>query len=229
MQKISHRQQKNKQHITQASFNIEEGIRLLKVMATANFTETAEAHINLNINPKYSDQQLKQSIILPNKRSKNIKIAVLTNDHQINEAKLAGADLVGNNQIITDISNKKVNFDLLIVTPDIMPQLAKVGKILGPKGLMPSMKSGTITTTLLKTITEFKNGKFEYKADKTGIIHANFGQSNLSESALKENLIALYDSIKANRPLGVKGQYFNTVHICTTMSPSLKLDLTTFK
>jgi large subunit ribosomal protein L1 len=229
MQKTSHRQNKNKQKIKKLSFSIDEAIQLLKTTANTKFLETAEAHINLNINPKYSDQQLKDTIILPNKRATRTKIAVLTTDNLINEAKTAGADLIGNTQLISDISNKKINFDLLIVTPDMMPQLAKLGKILGPKGLMPSLKAGTITTTLLETIVEFKSGKFEYKADKSGIVHVNFGRSDFSDLALKENLVALYDSIKLNKPPGIKGQYFKTIYICSTMGPSIKLDLTTFK
>ena len=229
MQKISHRQKINKQEIKNLSFSIDEAIKLLKTTATAKFTETAEAHISLNIDPKYSDQQLRNTLILPNKRATSVKIAVLTSDNQIDEAKLAGADLVGNTQLITDISNKKINFDLLIVTPEMMPKLAKLGKILGPKGLMPSTKSGTITTTLLETLLEFEKGKFEYKADKTGIVHINFGQSNFSELSLKENLIALYNSIKLNKPAGIKGQYFKTIYLCNTMGPSIQLDLTTFK
>jgi len=122
-----------------------------------------------------------------------------------------------------------IDFDLLISTPDMMPKLAKLGRVLGPKGLMPSPKSGTVSTNLTETLTEFKKGKFEYKADKTGIVHVNFGKSNFNELQLKENLVALYQSIEQNRPAGVKGKYFKTVFICNSMGPSIQLDLKTFE
>ena len=121
-----------------------------------------------------------------------------------------------------------INFDLLIATPNMMPKLAKLGRVLGPKGLMPSPKSGTVTNTLQATLTEFKKGKFEYKADKTGVLHVSFGKTDFSNNQLTENLIALYQSIEQNRPSGVKGKYFKSLFICTTMGPSIKLDLAAF-
>lgn len=228
MQKISHRHKENKQKINKAAYNIEEALSLLKTTANSNFTETVELHANLNIDPKYSDQQLRSTITLPNGQGSILKIAVLTSENNILEAKKAGAQIVETDLLIEDISKGNINFDLLIATPEMMPKLAKLGRILGPKGLMPSPKSGTITTSLTKTITEFKKGKFEYKADKTGIVHTSFGKSNFSEIHLKENLLALYKSIEFNRPSGVKGKYFKTLYICTTMGPSIKLDLTAF-
>merc|ERR1711957_442208 len=121
-----------------------------------------------------------------------------------------------------------INFDLLIATPDMMPKLAKLGRVLGPKGLMPSPKSGTVSTSLAETLAEFKKGKFEYKADKAGVVHVSFGKANFSSHQLIENLTSLYQSIEQNRPSGVKGQYFKSLFICTSMGPSIQLDLSTF-
>jgi large subunit ribosomal protein L1 len=185
-------------------------------------------HANLNIDPKYADQQLRTTVTLPHGVGKQIKIAVLTNDENFEEAKSAGADIVGNTELIEDITQGTINFDLLIATPNMMPKLAKLGRVLGPKGLMPSPKSGTVSNTLTETLIDFKKGKFEYKADKSGVVHVNFGKSNFSPIQLIENLQALYNSIEKNRPSGVKGKYFKSVFICTSMGPSLKLDLNTF-
>lgn len=229
MRKISHRQKKNFEKRTDFIFSdLEKAIKVLKKTATTKFIETVEAHINLNIDPKYADQQLRTTVTLPNGTGKSIRIAVLTNQSNINEIKSAGADLVGNESLIEEISQGLINFDLLIATPDMMPKLAKLGRILGPKGLMPSPKSGTVSTTLIKTLNDFKKGKFEYKADKTGIVHVSFGRSDFTEIQLIENLKTLYNSIEQNRPIGVKGKYFKSLFICTTMGPSLQIDLNIF-
>ena len=229
MRKLSRRQKENRTKTQNISFlNLQEAINILKQTATAKFIETVELHANLNIDPKYSDQQLRTTVTLPHGVGKSIKIAVLTNSDKINEAKLGGADIVGSEDLIEQISQGRLDFDLLISTPDMMPKLAKLGRVLGPKGLMPSPKSGTVTTNLNSTLSDFKKGKFEYKADKTGIVHVSFGKSNFTELQLLENLKALYLSIEQNRPSGVKGKYFKTAYICTTMGSSIKLDLSAF-
>jgi large subunit ribosomal protein L1 len=193
------------------------------------FVESVELHANLNIDPKYADQQLRTTITLPNGIGKKLTIAVLTNEENFPEAELAGADLIGNDDLIEKIAQGEIKFNLLVVTPNMMTKLAKLGRILGPKGLMPSPKSGTVTTTLNSTLTEFKKGKFEYKADKTGIVHVNFGKSDFNDIELVQNLEALYKSIEQNRPSGVKGKYFRSLFICTTMGSSIKLDLDIFE
>jgi len=203
---------------------VEEAISILKTTATANFIESTEFHVNLNIDPKYADQQLRTTVTLPNGNGKNVRIAVLTNEENFQEAELNGADIIGHDNLIEQIMQGTLNFDLLVVTPDMMPKLAKLGRILGPRGLMPSPKSGTVTNNLTETLKEFKKGKFEYKADKTGIVHVNFGKTNFTNTELSENLITLYKSIERNRPSGVKGNYFKNLFICTTMGPSIKLN-----
>ena len=229
MPKISRRHKENQAKTKKIVFsNLEEAIKILKETATAKFDETVELHANLNIDPKYADQQLRTTVTLPHGVGKSIKIAVLTNETNINEAQNAGADIVGNNELIEEISQGNIDFDLLIATPDMMPKLAKLGRVLGPKGLMPSPKSGTVSTTLTETLSDFKKGKFEYKADKTGVVHVSFGKSEFTETQLNENLTALYRSIEQNRPSGVKGKYFKNIFICTTMGPSIQLDVGIF-
>jgi len=229
MRKLSRRHKENlKRTKNAACSNIDEAIIVLKETATTKFVESVELHANLNIDPKYADQQLRTTVTLPNGIGKEITIAVLTNEENFEEAKSAKADIVGNDNLIERITQGDISFDLLIATPNMMPKLAKLGRILGPKGLMPSPKSGTVTSTLSATLDEFKKGKFEYKADKTGIVHVSFGKSNFTNNQLNENLTALYKSIEQNRPSGVKGKYFKSLFICTTMGPSIKLNLEMF-
>jgi large subunit ribosomal protein L1 len=229
MRKLSRRHKENLKKTKNIVYsNLEEAIRALKETATAKFVESVELHATLNIDPKYANQQLRTTVTLPNGIGKQIRIAVLTNEENFEEVKSANADIVGNDDLIEQITQGNLNFDLLIATPNMMPKLAKLGRVLGPKGLMPSPKSGTVTSTLTETLNEFKKGKFEYKADKTGIVHVNFGKVDFSNSQLTENLIALYRSIEQNRPSGVKGKYFKNLSICTTMGPSLKLELGMF-
>jgi large subunit ribosomal protein L1 len=226
MRKISRRHKENlKRTKNIVSSNLDEAIVFLKETATTKFIESVELHANLNINPKYADQQLRTTVTLPNGVGKQTRIAVLTNEENFEEARSAGADTIGNDDLIEQITQGNLNFDLLIATPNMMPKLAKLGRVLGPKGLMPSPKSGTVSSTLKETITEFKKGKFEYKADRTGIVHVSFGKTDFANNQLLENLKALYKSIEQNRPSGVKGKYFKSLFICTSMGPSIKLDL----
>ena len=229
MRKLSRRHTENIEKTKNKIYsNLDEAIQILKETATAKFVESVELHANLNIDPKYADQQLRTTVTLPNGVGKQSRIAVLTNDENFDEAKNAGADIVGNDELIEEITKGNLDFDLLIATPNMMPKLAKLGRVLGPKGLMPSPKSGTVSNGLEETLTEFKKGKFEYKADKTGVVHVSFGKSDFTETQLVENLIALYNSIEKNRPSGVKGKYFKSMFICTTMGSSIKLDLNAF-
>ena len=226
MRKLSRRHKENIEKTKNVIYsNIEEAIAVLKDTSTTKFVETVELHANLNIDPKYADQQLRTTVTLPHGVGKQVKIAVLTNEENFQEAQSSGADIVGNDDLIEEITQGNIGFDLLVATPNMMPKLAKLGRVLGPKGLMPSPKSGTVTSTLESTLTEFKKGKFEYKADKTGIVHVGFGKSDFNNTQLIENLKALYNSIEKNRPSGVKGKYFKSLFICTTMGSSIQLDL----
>ena len=229
MRTLSRRHKENVEKTQNKIYStLDEAIQILKETATTKFIESVELHANLNIDPKYADQQLRTTVTLPHGVGKQLTIAVLTNEENFTEAETAGADIIGNDELIENITKGNIEFDLLIATPNMMPKLAKLGRVLGPKGLMPSPKSGTVSSTLEATLTEFKKGKFEYKADKTGVVHVNFGKSDFTDQQLIENLQALYNSIEKNRPSGVKGKYFKSMFICTTMGPSIKLDLNTF-
>lgn len=229
MKKVSNRYVNALNKVKKPIYKLEEALNLLKEISTAKFLETVELHANLNINPKYPNQQLRATVTLPHGTGKKIKIAALVAESEIQDAKEAGAELTNNSQLIDDISKGLINFDVLIATSEMMPKLAKLGRILGPKGLMPSPKSGTVTNNIKGTIADFKKGKFEYKADKAGIVHIPFGKAFFSESKLIENINSLYLSILNNRPLGVKGKYFKSIFICSSMGPSIQVDLSSFE
>jgi large subunit ribosomal protein L1 len=229
MKKYSKRIKNLNSLITEETYSFDQAILLLKKLGTAKFIESVEAHISLNIDPKYANQQLRTSLVLPNGTGKSLRIAVFTETDYVDEVLKMGATVAGSDDLIEEMNKGKLDFDLLITTPQLMPKLAKLGRILGPKGLMPSPKSGTVTTNLKEAINEFKKGKLEYRADKTGIVHLNFGKINFSEEQLKENLLAVYNSIEKNKPTGVKGRYFKSFNICTTMSPGLTVELNSFK
>jgi len=230
MRKLSRRHKENVEKTKNKIYsNLDQAIEVLQEAGSAKFVESVELHANLNIDPKYADQQLRTTVTLPHGVGKQVKIAVLTNDENFDEATNAGADIVGNEELIENITQGNIDFDLLIATPNMMPKLAKLGRVLGPKGLMPSPKSGTVSSTLTATLTDFKKGKFEYKADKTGIVHATFGKVDFTATQLVENLQAFYNSIEKNRPSGVKGKYFKSLSICSTMGPSIKLDFESFE
>jgi len=229
MAKISQRVKTNQTKVELKSYKALEALNLLKNLATAKISETAEAHISLKLDTKYADQQLRTTLVLPKGTGKNVRIAVIAQGDKINEALNAGADLAGAEELIQDILKGELNFDRLIATPDMMPAIAKLGKVLGPRGLMPSPKSGTVTSDLKEAIDEFKKGKLEYRADKTGIVHIPFGKADFSVEDLLANLEAVQESIDKNRPSGVKGKYWKSFYICSTMGPSIQLEVSEFR
>ena len=229
MAKVSQRIKKIHEKIESRPYKALEALALLKETATAKFIETAEAHISLRLDTKYADQQLRTTVILPKGTGKKIRIGVIAQGEKVNESLSAGADLAGSDELIQDILKGIINFDRLIATPDMMPAIAKLGKILGPRGLMPSPKSGTVTSDVKGAIEEFKKGKLEYRADKSGIVHLPFGKTDFSIEDLLANLEIVQESIDKNRPSGAKGRYWKSFYICSTMGPSISIDINNFR
>lgn len=223
--KVSRRVQELQRKVEDRPYEPLEALNLLKETATAKFPESAEAHIRLGIDPKYTDQQLRTTVVLPNGTGQTIRVAVIARGEKVTEASNSGADVAGSEELIDEIQKGRMDFDLLIATPDMMPQVAKLGRMLGPRGLMPSPKGGTVTFDLGQAIAEFKGGKLEFRADRTGIVHVLFGKASFPSENLLVNLKALQETIDRNRPSGAKGRYWRSVYVSATMGPSIQVEV----
>jgi len=223
--KMSRRLRELQAKIEDREYHPLEALTLLKETATAKFAETAEVHIRLGIDPKYTDQQLRTTVALPKGTGQIVRVAVIARGEKVTEATNAGADLAGSEELIEQIQKGLMDFDKLIATPDVMPQVARLGKLLGPRGLMPSPKGGTVTFDIAGAIAEFKAGKLEFRADKTGIVHVMFGKAAFTPEDLLINLKALQETVDRNRPAGAKGRYWRTMYVSSTMGPSIQVDV----
>jgi large subunit ribosomal protein L1 len=227
--KVSRRLQELQKKVGKRPYEPLEALQLLKETATAKFPESAEAHIRLGIDPKYTDQQLRTTVALPKGTGQEIRVAVIARGEKVAEAKEAGADVVGSEELIDEIAKGFMDFDLLIATPDVMPQVARLGRQLGPRGLMPNPKGGTVTMDLAQAIAEFKAGKLEFRADRTGIVHVMFGKAAFTPEDLLINLKALQECIDRNRPSGAKGRYWRSIYVSATMGPSIEVDINSLR
>lgn len=211
------------------SYNLEEAVNILKKMEEVlqrKFDETVELVFRLGVDPRYADQMVRGSVVLPHGLGKELKVLVITQGEKVKEAEEAGADYVGGEELINKILKENwLDFDVVIATPDMMPKVAKLGRILGPRGLMPNPKVGTVTQDVKKAVTEAKKGRVEFKVDKTGNLHVPIGKISFDQQKLVENALEVIETVQKLKPSGIKGQYIKNIVMKTTMSPSVKLDI----
>jgi large subunit ribosomal protein L1 len=207
-------------------YSVDEAMATLKDLKSAKFDETVEVALNLNVDPRHADQMVRGSVVLPNGTGKTVRVAVFAKDAKADEAKAAGADLVGSTDLIESIQAGNIDFDIVISTPDMMGVLGKVARILGPKGLMPNPKTGTVTMDVAKAVENAKGGQVNFRVDKKGNIHAGIGKVSFSEEQIKENFVTLLETINKAKPASAKGRFITNGAISLTMSPSITLDAT---
>lgn len=218
LQEASKLVDKNKLH------TVAEAAELAKSTSSVNFDATVEVAFNLNIDTRKNDQQIRGAVVLPNGTGKTQKVLVFAKGEKIKEAEAAGADYVGDAEYIQKIQGGWFDFDVIVATPDMMGEVGKLGRVLGPKGLMPNPKTGTVTFDVTKAVNEIKAGKVEYRADKAGIVHAPVGKVSFEADKLAENIQTIVDVITKAKPATAKGIYMKSVHVTTTMGPSIKID-----
>ncbi|MDD6926162.1 MAG: 50S ribosomal protein L1 [Campylobacteraceae bacterium] len=204
---------------------LDEAITTVKTLASAKFDETVEIALSLNVDPRHADQMVRGSVVLPAGTGKKVRVAVVAKDAKADEAKVAGADIVGAEDFIDEIAKGEINFDVLIATPNLMGVLGKVARTLGPKGLMPSPKTGTVTMDVSQAVSNAKSGQVNFRVDKQGNIHAGVGKVSFSKEKLSENLQTFVKAINRQKPASAKGRYIKSAALSLTMSPSLSLDV----
>ncbi len=209
-------------------YTIDDAVKSVKTRATAKFDETVEVSLNLNIDPRQADQQVRGMVALPNGTGKTVRVAVFAKGAKVAEAQAAGADLVGGDDLAEKVLAGEINFDRVIAAPDMMAVVGKLGKVLGPRGLMPNPKLGTVTPNVGQAVKDAKGGQVEFRADKTGNINAGIGKASFDEAKLAQNLKAFLDAIVRARPSGVKGNYIKKATVSSTMGPGFKLDIAAF-
>lgn len=201
-----------------------EAIRLVKEAAKAKFDETVEVAVRLGVDPRHADQQVRGTVVLPHGTGTATRVLVFAKGEKAKEAEAAGADVVGAEELVQEVQNGRLDFDVAIATPDMMGQVGRLGRILGPKGLMPNPKTGTVTFDVAQAVREFKAGKIEYRTDKAGIIHAPIGKASFGEAELLENFHALLDALIRAKPAAAKGQYLRSVTVSSTMGPGVRVN-----
>src|SRR5687768_18458777 len=227
MAKLTKKQKKIAESVdTQKIYGVDEAISTLKANATAKFDETVEVALNLGVDPRHADQMVRGVVTLPAGTGKTVRVAVFAKGDKAEEAKKAGADVVGAEDLMETIQGGQIDFDRVIATPDMMGVVGRLGKVLGPKGLMPNPKLGTVTMDVTKAVTDAKGGQVEFRVEKAGIVHAGIGKASFPEADLKENFTAFMDAIVKARPSGAKGKFIKKLSVSSTMGPGLKVDLT---
>ncbi len=225
MSKQSKRQKAIAQVDREKFYGVDEAIAVVKGNATARFDETIEVALNLGVDPRHADQMVRGVVNLPKGTGKTVRVAVFAKGDKAEEAKKAGADVVGAEDLMETIQGGQIDFDRVIATPDMMGVVGRLGKVLGPKGLMPNPKLGTVTMDVAKAVTDAKGGQVEFRVEKAGIVHAGIGKASFSEADLAENFRAFMDAIIKNKPSGAKGKFVNKVSVSSTMGPGVKIDL----
>ena len=206
-------------------YGVDEAIALVKKNATAKFDETVEVALNLGVDPRHADQMVRGVVNLPKGTGKEVRVAVFAKGTKAEEATAAGADVVGAEDLMETIQGGTIDFDRVIATPDMMGVVGRLGKVLGPKGLMPNPKLGTVTMDVAKAVTDAKSGQVEFRVEKAGIVHAGIGKTSFSEGDLKENFTAFMDAIVKNKPSGAKGKFVQKLSVSSSMGPGVKVDL----
>ncbi len=228
MAKIAKRVNKSREGIDRSkAYALDQAIKMLKERASAKFDETVEVAINLGVDPRHADQMVRGVVNLPNGTGRSVRVAVFARNEKAEEARAAGADIVGAEDLVETVQKGEINFDRCIATPDMMPLVGRLGKVLGPRGMMPNPKVGTVTADVAAAVKASKGGAVEFRVEKAGIVHAGVGKASFEAKAIEENVRAFADAVIRAKPSGAKGNYVKKVSVTTTMGPGLKVDVAT--